>query len=522
MLEVKNLNIEFHDHSLPETVVYRFNLSMQEGDIVGVVGESGSGKTMSALAICGLLSRRDMKKEGEILFGGKELLTCSRHEMRQLQGDDIAIIFQEPMTSLNPVKTIGWQVEEALRIHTDMSKEERHERAIWALTEAELPNPEKVYHQYPHELSGGMRQRVMIAAAIVCRPRLLIADEPTTALDVTIQAEIIDLLLKLNREHKTAILFISHDLSLVRKLCRHVVVMQNGYIVEQGPVEQIFENPQQEYTKHLIASIPSCEEMKEDKDFSTEEVVLSAADIRVSYHSTHGAFGKKQEQKVLKGVNFTLHKGEVLGLVGESGCGKSTLAKVIVGLNQKYEGQIGCDKGSVQMVFQDPYSSLNPRKTIGWIMEEPLKIKGGYTKEERRKKVLEMLKKVELDPEIARRYPRQLSGGQRQRVGIGLALMSEPKVLVADEPVSALDVTVQAQILKLLQKLKEEMGLAILFISHDLRVVYQLCDNIIIMDDGEIVERGTPQKIYTAYSHPYTGQLLKAAGIEKVGTAVQT
>ena len=521
MLEVKDLNIEFHDHSLPETVVYRFNLTMEEGDIVGVVGESGSGKTMSALAICGLLSRRDMKKEGEILFGGKELLTCSRSEMRELQGDDIAIIFQEPMTSLNPVKTIGWQVEEALRIHTDMSKEERYERAIWALTEAELPNPEKVYDQYPHELSGGMRQRVMIAAAIVCHPGLLIADEPTTALDVTIQAEIIELLLKLNREHKTAILFISHDLSLVRKLCRRVVVMQNGYIVEQGNVEQIFQNPQQEYTKHLIASIPNCEDVKEEKDFSGEEVVLAATDIHVSYHSAQGVFGKSQEQNVLKGVSFDLHKGEVLGLVGESGCGKSTLAKVIVGLNRKYQGQISCAEGSIQMVFQDPYSSLNPRKTIGWIMEEPLKIKGGYTREERRRKVQEMLQKVELDPEIADRYPRQLSGGQRQRVGIGLALMSEPKVLVADEPVSALDVTVQAQILKLLQKLKEEMGLAILFISHDLRVVYQLCDNIIIMEDGEIVERGTPQKIYTAHSNPYTGQLLKAAGIEKVGVAAR-
>lgn len=517
MLEVRDLNIEFHDHSMPETVVYDFDLNMAEGDIVGIVGESGSGKTMSALAICGLLRRRDMKKRGEILFQGKELLTCSRHEMRELQGDDISIIFQEPMTSLNPVQKIGWQVEEALRIHTDMSKEARYERAIWALTEAELPNPEKVYDQYPHELSGGMRQRVMIAAAIVCRPRILIADEPTTALDVTIQAQIIKLLQKLNREYKTAILFISHDLSLVRKLCQRVVVMQNGYVVEQGLTEDIFLNPQKEYTKHLIASIPDCDEVKEEKDFSGEDVVLAVEDIHVSYHSMKGVFGKRQEQKVLKGVDFTLHKGEVLGLVGESGCGKSTLAKVIVGLNKDYTGQVSCAKGSVQMVFQDPYSSLNPMKTIGWILEEPLKIKGGYSKKERRQKVLQMLERVGLEAEIADRFPNQLSGGQRQRVGIGLALMSEPKVLVADEPVSALDVTIQAQILELLQRLKEEMGLAILFISHDLRVVYQLCDNVIIMDDGEIVERGTPGKLYTEYKHPYTGQLLEAAGIECVG-----
>ena len=517
MLEVRDLNIEFNDHSIPETVVYDFDLVMEEGDIVGIVGESGSGKTMSALAICGLLSRHDMKKRGQILFQGKELLTCSRQEMRELQGDDIAIIFQEPMTSLNPVMKIGWQVEEALKLHTQMTKEERYERAIWALREAELPFPEKVYEQYPHELSGGMRQRVMIAAAIVCRPKILVADEPTTALDVTIQAEIIDLLQKLNREYKTAILFISHDLSLVRKLCKRVVVMQNGYIVEQGITEQIFGNPQKEYTKHLIAAIPNCDQVKEEKDFSQEEVVLSAQDIRVSYYSSKGVLGMKQEQEVLKGVDFTLHKGEVLGLVGESGCGKSTLAKVIVGLNQAYSGQLNCAAGGVQMVFQDPYSSLNPMKTIGWILEEPLKVKGGYTKEQRRQKSLKMLEKVGLEPEIAARYPRQLSGGQRQRVAIGLALMSEPKVLVADEPVSALDVTIQAQILALLQKLKEEMGLAILFISHDLRVVYELCDHVIIMEKGTIVESGTPQKIYTAYEHPYTGELLKAAGIEKVG-----
>ena len=514
MLEVKDLNIEFHDHSVPETVVYDFDLILEEGDIVGIVGESGSGKTMSALAICGLLSRHDMEKRGEILFQGKELLTCSRSEMRQLQGDDISIIFQEPMTSLNPVKKIGWQVEEALRIHTHMPKEERYERAIWALAEAELPDPEKVYEQYPHELSGGMRQRVMIAAAIVCRPKVLVADEPTTALDVTIQAEIIKLLQKLNREYKTSILFISHDLSLVRKLCERVVVMQDGYVVEQGRTEDIFCHPKKEYTKKLIASIPDCDIEKVERDFSEEDVVLAVQDIHAGYQESEGFFGKSQEKKVLNGINFVLHKGEVLGLVGESGCGKSTLAKVILGLNKRYSGQVSCVPGSVQMVFQDPYSSLNPKKTIGWILEEPLKIKGGFTSQQRWEKVLAMLEKVGLEKELADRYPSQLSGGQRQRVSIGLALMSEPKVLVADEPVSALDVTIQAQILELLQRLKDEMGLAILFISHDLRVVYQLCDRVLIMQDGEIVESGTPGRLYRSFQHPYTGQLLEAAGIE--------
>ena len=514
MLEVKDLNIEFHDHSVPETVVYDFDLVLEEGDIVGIVGESGSGKTMSALAICGLLSRHDMGKRGEIRFQGKELLTCSRSEMRELQGDDISIIFQEPMTSLNPVKKIGWQVEEALRIHTNMTKEERYERAIWALSEAELPDPEKVYEQYPHELSGGMRQRVMIAAAIVCRPKVLVADEPTTALDVTIQAEIIKLLRKLNREYKTSILFISHDLSLVRQLCERVIVMQYGYVVEQGKTEDIFCNPKEEYTKKLIASIPDCESSKQEKDFSGTEVVLKAEAIHAGYQETEGFFGKNKEKKVLKGIDFELRKGEVLGLVGESGCGKSTLAKVILGLNKQYTGKISLQPGSVQMVFQDPYSSLNPRKTIGWILEEPLKVKGGYTKEQRREKVLAMLEKVGLEKDLAKRYPRQLSGGQRQRVSIGLALMSDPKVLVADEPVSALDVTIQAQILELLQRLKEEMGLAILFISHDLRVVYQLCDRVLIMQNGEIVESGMPNELYREFKHPYTGQLLEAAGID--------
>ena len=256
ILQVKDLNIEFHDHLIPETVVYDFDLEMGPGEIVGIVGESGSGKTMSALALCGLLSRHDMKKRGEILFEGQELLTCSRSIMRGLQGDDIAMIFQEPMTSLNPVKRIGWQVEEPLRIHTEMTKEERYQRVIQMLEDVELDHPERVYNQYPHELSGGMRQRVMIAAAMICNPKILIADEPTTALDVTIQAQIVELLKKLNREKKTSILFISHDLSLVRQLCERVMVMQGGYVVETGETEDIFNHPKEEYTKKLISAIP--------------------------------------------------------------------------------------------------------------------------------------------------------------------------------------------------------------------------------------------------------------------------
>lgn len=259
LLEVKDLNIEFHDHLIPETVVYDFDLTLQKGEIVGLVGESGSGKSMSALAIAGLLSRKDMKKRGEILFEGKELLTCSRSELRKIQGNEIGIIFQEPMTSLNPVKRIGWQVEEALRIHTDLDKQQRYHRVIEMLREVELADAERIYRQYPHELSGGMRQRVMIAAAMICEPRLLIADEPTTALDVTIQAQIVELLKRMNREKNTTILFISHDLSLVKQLCRRVLVMQGGYVVESGKTEEVFSNPKEEYTRKLIAAIPKVE-----------------------------------------------------------------------------------------------------------------------------------------------------------------------------------------------------------------------------------------------------------------------
>lgn len=256
LLQVKDLNIEFHDHLIPETVVYDFDLELREGEIVGLVGESGSGKSMSALAIAGLLSRRDMKKKGQILFEGRELLTCEREELRKIQGNDIGMIFQEPMTSLNPVKRIGWQVEEALRIHTNLGREERYQRAIEMLKSVELADAERIYRQYPHELSGGMRQRVMIAAAMICHPKILIADEPTTALDVTIQAQIVELLKRMNRDRKTAILFISHDLSLVKQLCQRVLVMQGGYVVERGSVQEIFENPREEYTKKLIAAIP--------------------------------------------------------------------------------------------------------------------------------------------------------------------------------------------------------------------------------------------------------------------------
>ncbi len=509
LLHVEDLNIEFHDHLIPETVVFDFDLDMKEGEIVGLVGESGSGKSMSALAIAGLLSRHDMKKRGSIVFEGKEILNCPRQELRELQGDEICMVFQEPLTSLDPVKKIGWQVEEALKIHTTLAAEERKNRALAALADVELEDPERVYDSYPHELSGGMRQRVMIAAAMVGNPKLLICDEPTTALDVTVQSQIVDLLKRINKEKKTAILFISHDLSLVRQLCERVLVMQKGYVVEAGSAEQIFENPKEEYTKKLIAAIPKCKVIGDDIEVGDK--LVEVKDVCVSFTKRKGR--TTEVVNVLKSVSMDINAQEIVGLVGESGCGKSTLAKTIIGLINPGSGSVTRQEDNTQMIFQDPYGSLNPSKTVQFIMEEPLKNLTKMTKEERAKIAREMIEKVGLSEEYLSRYPSELSGGQRQRVCIAAALMLKPKLIIADEPVSALDVTIQAEVLKLMNELHQEMGLSFLFISHDLRVVHQMCDRIYVMKNGEIVEEGDREQIYNNPKHEYTKQLLKSAGL---------
>ncbi|MCR4750132.1 MAG: ABC transporter ATP-binding protein [Lachnospiraceae bacterium] len=509
LLHVEDLNIEFHDHIVPETVVYDFDLDMKEGEIVGLVGESGSGKSMSALAIAGLLSRHDMKKKGVIRFEGKSILDCPREELRQLQGDEICIIFQEPLTSLNPVKKIGWQVEESLRIHTNLPPEIRKQKALEALKEVELDDPQRVYDSYPHELSGGMRQRVMIAAAMVGNPKLLIADEPTTALDVTVQSQIVELLKKINKEKKTAILFISHDLSLVGQLCQRVLVMKNGYVVEEGTVEEIFDHPKESYTQKLISAIPKCEGAQDT--VKNNPVLAEVEDVCVSFTKRKGL--KKETKEVLKHVSLQINEGEILGLVGESGCGKSTLAKTIIGLLKPQSGRVNTKYPNTQMIFQDPYGSLNPTKTVGFIMEEPLKNLTEMSEQERRALAEEMITRVGLDPMYLSRYPSELSGGQRQRVCIATALMLKPKLIIADEPVSALDVTIQAEVLKLMSDLHNELGISFLFISHDLRVVYKMCDRILVMKSGEIVEEGNRSDIYEHPKHTYTKELLKSAGL---------
>lgn len=517
LLEIRHLDITFLDGKVPQKIVENLNLTMEAGDRIGLVGESGSGKTMSALAVAGLLKRRDVRMEGEILLNGQNLLTCTPQALRRIQGSEIGMIFQEPMTSLNPAKTIGWQVEEALRLHTDLTAEERKARAMEALRDAELEDTERIYNAYPHALSGGQRQRVMIAAAMICRPKLLLADEPTTALDVTVQQQMLALLRKLGETYGTAILFISHDLALVRTLCSKMVVLQEGKAVESGNAEDIFANPAHPYTKALLAAVPKFERKTRISPKADATEVLRVSDLCAFYpkESRH-FFRKKEKKEVLHNISFRIRKGEIIGLVGESGCGKSTLARTILGLHKDYTGEIRHSTTHPQMVFQDAGSSLNPSRTVEWILEEPLRNCTKLTSQQRQECVTEMLWLVKLEESLRKRYPWQLSGGQRQRVSIAAALMLHPEFLIADEPVSALDVTVQKQILGLMQEIVQETAVSILLISHDLRVVYQMCDRVLVMKDGVVVESGTAEEIYRNPQHDYTKSLLRSAGAEKV------
>ena len=514
LLKVEDLQIEFHDHSLPETAVYDFDLTLMKGEIVGIVGESGAGKSLSALAIAGLLKRHSAIRAGRILFDDLDLSNCSREVLREYQGDEIAVIFQEPMSSLNPVKRVGEQVEESLRIHhREIDRKERKERAIRALESVGLKESARVYESYPHELSGGMRQRAMIAAAMIAEPQILIADEPTTALDVTVQAQILALLKQINREKGTTVLFISHDLRVIRQLCSRVLVMKDGRVVEEGDTERIFEHPREEYTRSLIRAIPQVKQKEPAPPREREILAVSHLDAGYGKRSVkkNAATGK-----ILTDVSFVLKEGEILGLAGESGSGKSTLARTILGLLKPMAGTITRKDFRPAMVFQDPYGSLNPAYPVRWILEEAYtgggRIRGG-SPTEIREKIIDALARVELPESFLERKPAELSGGQRQRVAIAEALIADPNVLIADEPVSALDVTVQSQILKLLADLRDKTGVSILFISHDLSVIHSLCERVLIMKKGQIVEAGEVDAVYRDPEHPYTKELLAAAGL---------
>lgn len=487
MLRVEDLSITFSGDMEGSVVkaVDGISFTMKEGEIVAIIGESGSGKTQTALGIMGLLSDK-AACSGRVIYKGTELLSLSLAKRRAYMGKEISMIFQEPMTSLNPVMKIGKQIEEQLILHEAMTKEERKEKVTAALEAVGLKEAQQLYEKYPHQLSGGMRQRVMIAIGMICCPGLMIADEPTTALDVQVQEQILSLLKELNQTRRMGILFISHNLNVVKDFSDRILVMHQGKILESGTTEEIFYAPKKAYTKKLLQSIPSREGICLPGE-KAGETVLKVSHLNVFYPEGKG-FGRKKRKQVLFDINFRIHRGEVVGLVGQSGCGKSTLSKAILGLNREIEGEIWHGTVRPQMVFQDPYGSLNPAKRIGWILEEPLRIQGKIGAAERRQAVVRILERVGLDSGYLERKPADLSGGQRQRVGIALALIQGSELIVADEPVSALDVTIQDQILRLLVELKEEFQLSYLFISHDIDVMYQVCDRILVIQGGRIVE----------------------------------
>lgn len=509
VLRVENLRVSF---GTEQDVVSGISFDVEEGEILGLVGESGSGKSMTALSILGLLKDGAAVSGGDILFQGKSLMNLSPEESRQMKGKDIAMIFQEPMTSLNPVMKIGRQMSEMVMLHQNVEKAACRKMCLEALEEAGFDSPKQVYDCYPHQLSGGMRQRVMIAMAMMNRPKLLIADEPTTALDVTIQARILKLIQRLNQKYHTAVILVSHDLGVIQQVCDRAVVMCDGKIVEQGEVTELFQHPQQEYTKKLIAAIPHRVKHPREAGIETEPV-LQVKDVEVSYEtsgSLRERLGSRQELKqIIHGISFEVKKGEILGIVGESGSGKTTLVKSILGMVKLQNGSVETYQNKIQMVFQDPYSSLNPSKKVGWLVEEPLKMQTKLDRKERRARVVEMLKQVGLSEEYLERKPSDLSGGQRQRVAIAMALITKPEIVILDEPVSALDVTVQAQTLELLMKLREKYQLSYIFISHDLNVISQICDRALVIYKGEVVEEGSIGQLFDHPKHEYTKELLE-------------
>ena len=519
MIRLENLSVNFGETEAVKNV----SLEIARGEILGVVGESGSGKSVTALTLMGLVADSATIGSGRVLFDDVTLTETGRPRdkvlYREYQGNRMSMIFQEPMTSLNPTQKVGAQVEEMLKLHTALGRDERRMRVLESFASVGLSEPEQLYDKYPHQLSGGMRQRVMIAMAVILHPDLIVADEPTTALDVTIQNQIIALLREINQREKNAMLFITHDLNLAKRLCHRVAVMKDGCVVECGPTEEIFENPHEEYTKRLIQAVPS--RMKpggggtDIRPVSDLQPVVEVHDLKVYYQENTGKLlGRRQRRCVVSDADFVLYPGEVLGLVGESGCGKSSLSKAVLGMNKDIEGSVQHFTKRPQMVFQDPYSSLNPSKTVGWLLKEPLRAAGAMDKSlqmsesDMEAEVIDMLRRVGLDEQYMRRRPSQLSGGQRQRISIGQALITRPGFVIADEPVSALDVTLQAQIMELMLKLREELQVAYLFISHDINIVYRMSDRIMVMKDGKIIEQGRTEEVFDNPKEEYTKLLL--------------
>ncbi|WP_106791591.1 ABC transporter ATP-binding protein [Aquimarina sp. Aq78] len=553
LLSVQNLCVSFLSEEKENQVLYDISFDIHKNEILGVVGESGSGKSVASLAILGLLPNKISRiTNGNIIYDGVSLLNCNEKEYRAIRGNEIAMIFQEPMSSLNPSMKCGRQVAEILFQHTSLSKTEIKTEVLSLFEKVKLPEPDRAYKSYPHQLSGGQKQRIMIAMAIACKPKLLIADEPTTALDVTVQKEIIGLLKSLQKEYKMSVLFISHDLSLVSEVADHVLVMYQGKMIEYGTTNTIFHTPQKEYTKALINArppmnlryqkLPTIADFLEDTDQKKEIItkeqreqhhqdlysqppLLEVINVEKSYFSKVGLFGKA-EFKAVDDVSFKLYEGETLGLVGESGCGKSTLGNTILQLDKANSGQViykGQDitqlssseirslRKEIQLIFQDPFASLNPRLTVGKAIMEPMQAHNLYNNDkERKQKVIELLERVSLTEEHFNRYPHEFSGGQRQRIGIARTIALQPKLIICDESVSALDISVQAQVLNLLNELKSNFGFTYIFISHDLAVVKYMSDQLLVMNKGKIEEHGDADTIYENPQKDYTKKLIQA------------
>jgi peptide/nickel transport system ATP-binding protein len=524
ILRLEGLTIELPTSGDRRHAVEAVSLEVGSGEILCIVGESGSGKSVTAQSVMGLLPKGQLRPvAGRILLEGEDLLQASEARLRSLRGARMSMIFQEPMTALNPVMTCGWQIDEVLRTHTRLGESERRARIHDVMAQVRLPDPERLIHAYPHQLSGGQRQRIMIAMALVLEPVLLIADEPTTALDVTTQAQILRLIKEMMATHGTGVLFITHDFGVVAEIADRVGVMQWGKLVEQGPTEQVLQRPEHPYTRMLIGAVPSLQP-RHARGHSTAPVVVRTEALGKTY-ADRGLFRKGRVVRAAHSVDLEVRKGEVLGIVGESGSGKSTVARCISRLIDPSEGQIwlGADpigqlphgrlrrhRRRVQVVFQDPYRSLNPRRTVGQsITEGPVNF--GLSQDDALHRARRLMDLVQLDPSALDRFPHQFSGGQRQRICIARALAMEPELLIADEAVSALDVSVQAQVLLLLDEIRTRLDLAMLFITHDLRVAAQVCDRVAVMREGRIVEHGDAADIFTRPTDPYTQALLDAA-----------